>query len=148
MESKPNIIFLNPSEITPYAKNPRRNAMAVDAVAQSITTFGFRAPIIVDRESVIICGHTRWLAAQKLGLESVPVIVAGDLSETQVKGYRIADNRTGELAEWDFGLLKTEILNLECPGLPDMGITADWHRVSIRSMSLPCAARRSRSAPS
>ena len=97
------------SEVKPYEKNPRVNDNAVDAVARSIKEFGFRQPIVVDAESVIICGHTRWKAAQKLGLETVPVHVATDLTPEQVRAYRIADNRLAELAEWDKNLLPIEL---------------------------------------
>src|ERR1043165_1517078 len=100
------------SEIKPYEKNPRINDSAVDAVAASIKEFGFRVPIVVDAESVIICGHTRWKASQKLGLETVPVHVATDLTPAQVKALRIADNKTSELAEWDFNLLPLELQDL------------------------------------
>ena len=101
------------AEIRPYDKNPRINAGAVDAVATSIREFGFRQPIIVDTDGVIICGHTRLKAAQKLGLNEVPVHVATGLSPEQVKAYRIADNKSGELAEWDFDLLPLELMDLE-----------------------------------
>lgn len=104
------------SRIKPYDKNPRINAGAVDAVATSIREFGFRQPIIVDADGVIICGHTRLKAAQKLGLNEVPVHVATGLSPEQVKAYRIADNKSGELADWDFDLLPIELLSLEDAG--------------------------------
>lgn len=97
------------AEITPYGRNPRRNDDAVDAVAESITRFGFRQPIVVDADGVIVCGHTRWKAAQKLGLEQVPVHVASDLTPEQVRAYRIADNKTGELAEFDVEKLAAEL---------------------------------------
>ena len=92
------------AEIKPYEKNPRDNDAAVDAVAQSIRQFGFRQPIVVDEHGVIVCGHTRWKAAQKLGLEKVPVHVARDLTPEQIRAYRIADNKTNELAEWNLDL--------------------------------------------
>ncbi|MCR4411290.1 MAG: ParB N-terminal domain-containing protein, partial [Thermoguttaceae bacterium] len=82
--------------IRPYANNPRLNDDAVDAVAASIRQFGFRQPIVVDPEGVIIVGHTRYKAALKLGLEKVPVHVATDLTPEQIKAYRIADNKTAE----------------------------------------------------
>ena len=88
--------------VQPYERNPRINDQAVDAVAASIQEFGFRQPIVVDGDGVIIAGHTRWKAAKKLGLVNIPVHVAVDLSPEQVKAYRISDNKTGELAEWDF----------------------------------------------
>ena len=96
-------------DITPYEKNPRRNDDSVDAVANSIKAFGFRAPIIVDKDKVIIAGHTRWKAAKKLRLKTVPVIIAEDMTEEQAQAYRIADNSAGSGSEWDFELL-SEIL--------------------------------------
>ena len=99
-------------DIRPYEKNPRLNDDAVDAVAASITEFGFRQPIVVDSDGVIICGHTRWKAAQKLGLEKVPVHVATDLTQEQVKAYRIADNQTASIAEWNYDLLPIEMADL------------------------------------
>ncbi len=97
------------SEIKPYDNNPRDNDAAVDAVAASIKEFGFRAPIIVDADFVIIVGHTRWKAAKKLGLDRVPVHIATELTPAQAKAYRIADNKTGELADWDFTKLPLEL---------------------------------------
>ena len=93
------------TSITPYERNPRLNHAAVDAVARSLQEFGFRQPIVVDAEGVIACGHTRWKAAAKLGLARVPVHVARDLSPEQLRAYRIADNQTASIAEWEFGLL-------------------------------------------
>ncbi|MCG3127365.1 MAG: hypothetical protein CHACPFDD_02224 [Phycisphaerae bacterium] len=105
------------AEIKPYEKNPRDNDAAVDAVAQSIRQFGFRQPIVVDGDGVIVCGHTRWKAAQKLGLDKVPVHVARDLTPEQVRAYRIADNKTNELAEWNLDLLPLEIAELRDAGI-------------------------------
>jgi len=101
------------SDIKAYEKNPRINDDAVDAVAASIREFGFRQPIVVDTDGVIICGHTRWKAAQKLDLEKVPVHVAKDLSPEQIKAYRIADNQTASIAEWDYDLLPIELADLQ-----------------------------------
>ena len=108
-----NIQNMKITDIRPYDKNPRLNEGAVDAVAASIKEFGWRAPIVVDREMVIICGHTRLLAAKKLGLDVVPVHVADNLTPEQVQAYRIADNRTGEIAEWDYSLLPLELQELQ-----------------------------------
>lgn len=115
------------AEIKPYEKNPRLNDNAVDAVANSITAFGWRQPIVVDGDGVIICGHTRWKAAQKLGLEMVPVHVATDLSPEQVRAYRIADNKSGELAEWNMELLPLEMAELQGAGIDwsSLGFDAD-----------------------
>ena len=104
-------------DITPYEKNPRQNDGAVEAVAASIREFGFRQPIVIDAEGVIICGHTRFKAAQKLGLAKVPVHVATDLTPEQIRAYRIADNKTGELASWDMELLPIEIAELQGAGI-------------------------------
>jgi DNA modification methylase len=101
------------STITPYAQNPRVNSHAVDAVAASIREFGFMQPIVVDKDDVIIVGHTRYLAAIKLGLRKVPVLVALDLTPEQAKAYRIADNKTGELADWDDDRLAQELAELQ-----------------------------------
>jgi ParB-like chromosome segregation protein Spo0J len=100
------------SRVKPYEHNPRKNAHAVHAVAASLKEFGFQKPIVVDAKGVIICGHTNFLAAQTLGLAKVPVKVASELTPDQAKAYRIADNKTGELAEWDFALLTVELEDL------------------------------------
>jgi DNA modification methylase len=101
------------SDVTPYPGNPRLNDDAVDAVAASLKEFGFRQPIVVDGEGVIVCGHTRYKAALKLGLEKVPVHVAKDLSPEQVRAYRIADNQTASLATWNYDLLPIELAGLK-----------------------------------
>jgi len=101
------------SAITPYEKNPRLNDDAVDAVAESIERFGFRVPLVVDENGVIVCGHTRFKAAQKLGLDKVPVHVAKDLTPEQIRAYRIADNKTAELSSWDMDLLPLELADLQ-----------------------------------
>ena len=98
--------------IRPYDQNPRLNDQAVEAVAKSLREFGFRQPIVVDPDGVIIVGHTRWKAAQKLGLKQVPVHVATDLTPAQVKAYRLADNQTATLAEWNYDLLPLELKDL------------------------------------
>ncbi len=101
------------SEIKPYPGNPRQNDEAIDSVATSLREFGFRQPIVVDAEGVIIVGHTRYKAAQKLGLAKVPVHIATDLTPAQVKAYRIADNQTATIAEWDYELLPIELSALQ-----------------------------------
>ncbi len=101
------------ADIKPYEKNPRLNDAAVEAVARSIREFGFRQPIVVDAGGVIVCGHTRWKAAVTLGLERVPVHVARELTPEQAKAYRIADNKTGDLATWDLELLPGELAELQ-----------------------------------
>lgn len=100
------------SELKPYEKNPRKNDRAVEPVANSIKEFGFRVPLVIDKDNVIITGHTRYKAAKKLGMETVPCIKADDLSDEQIKAFRLADNKVGEISEWD-----TELLDLECADL-------------------------------
>lgn len=109
------------ADLNPYANNPRLNDGAVDAVAASIKEFGFKVPIVVDSDGVIVTGHTRVKAAEKLGLESVPVIVASDLSPEQVKAFRLVDNKTSELAEWDMGKLDIELGEIENIDMNDFG---------------------------
>lgn len=101
------------ADIKPYDNNPRNNEAAIEAVMASIREFGFRQPIVVDGDGVIVVGHTRFLAAKKLGLEKVPVHVARDLTPAQIKAYRIADNKTAELAEWNYDLLPIELGELQ-----------------------------------
>ncbi len=98
--------------LKPYKNNPRKNDAAAVAVAESIKTFGFRQPLVVDSDMVVIVGHTRLMAAELLGMDTVPVHIAAGLTEQQAKAYRLADNKTSELAEWDRQLLTTEIAEL------------------------------------
>ena len=108
-------------DIKPYEKNPRKNDNAVDAVANSISQFGFKNPIVIDGNNVIICGHTRYKAAKKLGLDVVPCVVADDLTEEQIKAYRLADNKVSELAEWDIDLLGEELDGIFDIDMSDFG---------------------------
>ncbi len=112
-------------KIIPYEKNPRKNKKAVDAVANSIKEFGFQNPIIVDKDMVIISGHTRRLAAIKLGLKTVPVVVADDLTEEQVRAFRLADNRVASFSGWDDKKLKQEIGEINKIDLSDFGFKRD-----------------------
>lgn len=101
--------YIDRNLIKPYPNNPRNNDEAVKYVANSIKSFGFQSPIIVDKNMVVIAGHTRLRAAEKLNLDTVPVIVAADLTDEQAKALRLADNKVSEKAEWDFELLDSEI---------------------------------------
>ena len=112
-------------EIKPYEKNPRKNDNAVDAVASSISQFGFKNPIVIDGNNVIICGHTRYKAAQKLGLDVVPCVVADDLTDEQIKAYRLADNKVSELAEWDIDLLGEELDGIFDIDMSDFGFNLE-----------------------
>ena len=101
------------SSITPYWRNPRDNDESVPATAASIRRFGFKVPIVVDTEGVIVTGHTRYKAATELGLETVPVIVADDLTPAECKAYRLADNKVGEKSRWNGEALIAELLELQ-----------------------------------
>lgn len=104
-----NIQEIKLSELKPYDRNPRHNEKAIDLVANSIKEFGFKQPIVIDENNVIVCGHTRYEASKKLGLKQVPCVVADDLSEEQIKAYRLADNKVAEASEWDNELLNIEL---------------------------------------
>ena len=106
------VIEVKTSSLTPYENNPRNNEAAVDSVAASIEQFGFRVPLVIDRDNVVVAGHTRLLAAQKLGLKKVPCIVADDLSEAQIKAYRLVDNKVAEASSWDWDKLDEELAAL------------------------------------
>jgi ParB/RepB/Spo0J family partition protein len=99
-------------DIKPYERNPRKNDDAVDFVANSIESFGFRVPIVIDTNNIIVAGHTRYKAAKKLGLKTVPVVVADELTEEQVTAFRLVDNKTQELSSWDFSKLVEELTAL------------------------------------
>ena len=107
--SADKIVMLPVSEVRPYEKNPRKNANAVKFVKASIEQFGFKVPIIIDSNRVIVCGHTRLLAAKSLGMSEVPCIMADDLTDDQIRAFRLADNKVGEFAEWDMDLLGEEL---------------------------------------
>lgn len=108
-----NIVFKRIGELHLYDQNPRRNDDAVRYVVESIKEFGFRAPILVDCNGTIIAGHTRYKAASQLMMERVPCIIADDLTEDQIRAYRIIDNRVAEMSEWDYDLLNMEMDELD-----------------------------------
>ena len=99
-------------KLIPYANNPRHNDTAVDAVVASIRQFGFKQPIVVDKENVVIAGHTRLQAAKVIGMDTVPCVVADDLTPDEARAFRLADNKTGELAIWDAEKLAEELAEL------------------------------------
>ena len=107
--NKLKIEYVKTDELIPYANNPRNNNEAVDYVANSIKEFGFKVPCVIDNEKNVVCGHTRLKAAKKLGIKEVPCIIADDLTEEQIKAFRLSDNKVGEFAEWDFNLLDEEL---------------------------------------
>lgn len=108
-----NIIDKKISELKPYEKNPRKNDAAVSAVANSIRKFGFKVPVVIDKDGVIVTGHTRYKAALSLGLQKIPCVVADDLTSEQVKAFRLVDNKVGEIAEWDVNMLEAELSEIE-----------------------------------
>jgi len=108
-------------DVKPYANNPRNNKQAVDKVAASLKEFGFRQPIVVDKDHVVIVGHTRLLAAKKLKMTEVPVLIADDLTDEQVKAYRLADNKTAEFAQWDLDKLTDELAGIADIDMEDFG---------------------------
>lgn len=114
------IVYKSLSEIKPYENNPRNNEKAVSAVAASIQAFGWLVPLVIDSEGVIVCGHTRYKAAVKLGIDNIPCVLADDLTEEQARAFRLADNKTAELAVWDLPLLEGE--------LDDIGDTIDMNQ--------------------
>lgn len=115
--NKISIVYKKVDELVPYENNPRNNDGAVDAVANSIKEFGFKVPVVIDAENNVVAGHTRIKACKKLGIEEVPCIVADDLDEEQVKAFRLADNKVGELATWDLDKLNIELDELKGIGI-------------------------------
>ena len=113
LEEIMQIIYKKIDDVIPYENNPRKNDEAVDYVAKSIKEFGFKVPIIIDKNGVIVTGHTRLKAAKKLGMDEVPVILADDLTEEQIKAFRLADNKVAEFADWDDELLKMELDDID-----------------------------------
>jgi len=125
----------NIDRVVPYEKNPRKNDGAVEAVAASIREFGFRVPIVVDAQGVIIAGHTRLKAALRLGLLKVPVHIARDLSAEQARALRVADNRLHELSDWDMTLLPGELLGLQDAGF-DLSLLG-WGQADMAVLLAP-----------
>jgi len=107
------IVLKKTKDLIEYENNPRNNDEAVEAVAKSIEEFGFKVPIVITSENIIIAGHTRLKASKKLGLDEVPCIIADDLTDEQIKAFRLADNKTAELATWDLSKLEEELLNID-----------------------------------
>lgn len=108
------IVNVAVDKLVPYENNPRNNTGAIQYVANSIKEFGFKVPLVIDSDNVVICGHTRLLAAKQLGLKDVPCVVADDLTDEQIKAFRLADNKVGEIATWDLNKLQLELDFLDC----------------------------------
>ena len=124
------ILDINVEELIEYENNPRFNDGAVDVVEKSIKDFGFKVPIIIDKNNVIVTGHTRLKAAKRLGMKTVPCLVADDLTEEQIKAFRLVDNKTGEFAKWDFERLEEELRDLANTDIFEFGFDdhseIDW----------------------
>jgi hypothetical protein len=135
MEKKKQIIYKKVVELVPYENNPRNNDEAVDYVANSIKQFHFQVPIIIDKDNVVVAGHTRLKACKKLGIEEVPCIVADDLTEDQIKAFRIADNKVGEVSTWDIEKLGFELadIDIDMNEFGDFGLEDDSDNVDLEN---------------
>ena len=128
---------MNIAEIKPYENNPRIvSEKAIDAVAESIKNFGFKVPVIIDKNNTIIAGHTRILAAKKLWIQEIPCIIADDLTPEQVKAFRLADNKTAELSVWDFEKLDIELEELENFDMEIFGFNVPDYEEIIKSKEI------------
>ena len=125
------IIYKKLSDIKPYSNNPRQNDEAVKYVAESIKEFGFKVPIIIDNNGTIVAGHTRYKAANKLKMEQIPCVVADDLTEEQIKAFRLADNKVGEFASWDIELLVSEIDEILDVNMADFGFSFALNDIDV-----------------
>ena len=121
---KLEIAYFKVEDLIPYDKNPRKNERAIPFVKASIEKFGFKIPLVIDENKVVVCGHTRLKAAKELGLEEVPCIMASDLTPEQVRAFRIADNKVSEIADWDFDLLDAEMAELPEFDFGDFGFVS------------------------
>lgn len=119
------IIQRDIADLIPYPKNPRKNDRAVTKVASSIREFGFKVPVVIDKDGVIVAGHTRVKAAEQLGIKEIPCIVADDLTEEQIKAFRLADNKTAEFADWDFEILAEELADINDIDMSEFGFDID-----------------------
>lgn len=121
------IKLIDIEEIKPYENNPRINSESLQYVVNSIKEFGFKVPLVLSKDYIIITGHTRYLASKELGLKQIPCIIADDLNEEQVKAFRIADNKVSEVATWDYELLNQELDLLAANGvdLDDFGFLTE-----------------------
>ena len=122
-----NIVYKTPDELTPYENNPRNNDDAVAAVASSIRQFGWKVPLVIDKDGVIITGHTRYKAALELGIDRIPCVIADDLTDEQARAFRLADNKTSEFSRWIPELLTQEIA----------GIDIDMEELGVRDETVP-----------
>lgn len=118
MDNKLKIIYKQTKDLKPYANNPRLNDDAVEYVANSIKEFGFKVPMVITSDGEIVAGHTRLKACERLGITEVPCVIADDLTPEQIKAFRLADNKVGEIATWDFPRLEMEMQEIEMDMTP------------------------------
>lgn len=137
MSKQAEFVIMELTRLKPYEHNPRKNDKAVDALAQSIRASGFRAPILIDENGVILAGHTRYKAAKKLGLKAAPCVIYHDMTENQKRAYRIADNKIGELAKWDFDELDTELGEIDWGELETDAGAIDWGELADGEIEWP-----------
>ena len=126
------IKMIKVNDLKPYENNPRFNDEAVELVANSIKEFGFKVPIVIDKDNTIVAGHTRYKASMELGLKEVPCIIADDLTDEQIKAFRLADNKVSEKASWNYDLLNIELDDILDINMEDFGFiehTIDWDNV-------------------
>jgi ParB-like chromosome segregation protein Spo0J len=123
MSNKLEIKYVNIEDIKPYENNPRFNDNAVEYVKNSIKEFGFKVPMILDKDNKIVTGHTRYKASLELGIKEIPVIYADDLTEEQIKAFRLADNKVSELSQWNYDLLDEELDNIININMEDFDFT-------------------------
>lgn len=133
---KLEIIYKKVDDIIPYENNPRNNEKSIDNVANSIKQFGFKVPIVIDKNNVIVAGHTRLKASEKLGLKEVPCIIADDLTEQEINAYRLADNKVGEASFWNEDLLNLEMENLLDFNMADFGFDLGEYNEEIERNDL------------
>lgn len=107
------VVYKKIDELIPYENNPRKNDNAVEYVKNSIKDFGFKVPVVINKDNIVVAGHTRLKAAKELNLDKIPCIIADDLTDEQIKAFRLADNKVSEFAEWDFDLLNSELDELK-----------------------------------
>lgn len=134
------VVEVDISQLRPYWRNPRKNEEAVRAVKSSIERYGFNVPIVLDKDGVIIAGHTRYKAALELGWKTVPCVYS-DMSEKKAKEYRIADNKTSEIAQWDLSVLKLEMREFDCvdvlPGFSEAEMNSLLNDISFGNVDPP-----------
>lgn len=129
--NKREVVYLNLEDIKPYANNPRNNEQAIGKVVNSIKEFGFNNPITVDKDYVIVTGHTRYEASKILDLKQVPCLILKDLTEEEIKGYRLADNKTGEFSAWEFDKLTKELAQIENIDMSNLGFNIQFEDLGI-----------------